>query len=162
VKRYLLVYTDTNTTVSIQKVKEVEVPKRTILVTDSRTVEKTELPAGVRIGYSTDENEAHSFFADELITGYAFSNSEVIFYEVGEEASRKQFKENDHSMLIRMESEECLDALECEFLNVYKQGYTDSLLSHLTRRIPNISRKGRRLVDVEFDVQGWEIVEENK
>ncbi|MDZ7687262.1 MAG: hypothetical protein U5J64_00825 [Halobacteriales archaeon] len=130
--------------ITMHRTDEVEVRKRTILVTESGTLEKTEVPAGVRLGYSADKKQAKSFFSDEGITGYALSNKKVMFFKEGEEVDRKQFKEDDFSMLVRMDSEEGLGALECEFLKIYTQGSTGGQ------------------VDVEFDIQGWEIVEEKE
>lgn len=128
--------------ITMHRTDEVEVRKRTILVTEGGTLEKTEVPAGLRLGYSADEKQARNFFSNEGITGYALSNSEVVFFEEGREVDRKQFKEDEYSILVRMDSEEGLGALECEFLKVYTQGSTGGQ------------------VDVEFDIQGWEIVEE--
>lgn len=130
--------------ITVHRTDGVEVRKRTILVTEGGELEKTSLPAGVRLGYSADERQARDFFAEEGMKGYALSNNEVIFFEGGEPVEKKEFKEDDFSMLVRMDSEEGLGALECEFLNVYRQGSTGGQ------------------VDVEFDIQGWEIVEENE
>lgn len=130
--------------ITIRRTDEVQVRKRTILVTEGGDLEKTELPAGLRIGYSADEKQAIEYFEEEGMTGYALSNSEVVFFEKGKEVDRKKFKDNDMSMLVRMDSEEGLGALECDFLNVYTQGSTGGQ------------------VDVEFDIRGWEIVEETE
>jgi hypothetical protein len=130
--------------ITIRRMDEVQVRRRTILVTEGGNLEKTELPTGLRIGYSADEKQAIEYIGDEGMTGYALSNSEVVFFENGTEVDRKEFKDNDMSMLIRMESEEGLGALECDFLNVYTQGSTG------------------RQIDVEFDIRGWEIVEETE
>jgi len=130
--------------ITMHRTDEVEVRKRTILVTESGTLEKTEVPPGIRLGYSADEKQAKRYFSEVSITGYALSNREIIFFEEGEEVDRKEFKEDDFSMLIRMDSEEGLGALECEFLKIYTQGSTGGQ------------------VDVEFDIQGWEIVEETE
>jgi len=127
--------------ITIHRVDEIDVRQRTILVTQGGSLEKTEVPAGVRVGYSSDEDQAHDFFEDGGVTGYALSNNEIIFFENGEEVDRKRFKDDGRSILVRMDSEEGLGALECEFLNVYTQGSTGGQ------------------VDVEFDIQGWEIVE---
>lgn len=128
--------------ISAHKTDEVEVQRRTILVTEDGNLEKTKLPRGVRLGYSATEGQARDFFEEQSMTGYALSNKEVVFFEDGEPTERKQFKDDDFSMLVRMDSEEGLGALECEFLNVYRQGSTGGQ------------------VDVELDVRGWEIVEE--
>jgi hypothetical protein len=130
--------------ITMHRTDEVEVRERTILVTEGGTLEKTELPAGVRLGYSADERQAREYFEEKGMTGYALSNNEVVFFENGTEVDRKQFKDDDLSILVRMESEEGLGALECDFLNVYTQGSTGGQ------------------VDVEFDIQGWEIVEETE
>ena len=128
--------------ITIRRTDEVRVQQRTILITGSGNLEKTEIPPGLRIGYSADERQTVEFFKNEDMTGYALSNSEVIFFENGTEVDREQFKKNDLSMLVRMDSEEGLGALECDFLKVYTQGPTGGQ------------------VDVEFDIRGWEIVEE--
>lgn len=130
--------------IAAHRADEVEVRKRTILVTEGGELDKTELLPGIRLGYSADEKQAHDFFEEKGITGYALSNNEVIFFEDGEPTQRKQFKDDDFSMLVRMDTEEGLGALECEFLNLYRQGSTGGQ------------------VDVEFDIRGWEIVKETE
>jgi hypothetical protein len=129
--------------ISVQKTDKVEVQPRTILVTKGGNLEKTQVPAGVRVGYSPDEKQAQEFFEEKEMSGYALSNDEIIFFEEGEETDRKQFKNDDLSILVRMDTEEGLGVLECEFLDIYTQG----------------SSGGQ--VDVEFDIEGWEIVEES-
>ena len=128
--------------IKMHRTDEVQVRERTILVTEGGNLEKTEIPEGLRLGYSADENQASEYFKEEGVTGYALSNSEVIFFENGTEVDRKNFKEDDMSILVRMDSEEGLGALECDFLNVYTQGSTGGQ------------------VDVEFDIRGWEVVKE--
>jgi len=127
--------------ISVHRTDEVEVQPRTILVTKGGSLEKTQVPGGVRLGYSPDQRQAYEFFEEEELTGYALSNDEIIRFEDGEEQDRKKFKDDGLSTLVRMASEEGLGALECEYLDVYTQG----------------SSGGQ--VDVEFDIEGWEIVE---
>jgi len=130
--------------ITMHRTDEVEVHERTVLVTEGGTLNKTELPPGVRLGYSADERQARDYFDEKGMTGYALSNNEVIFFENGTVVEKKEFKEDDLSILVRMDSEEGLGALECDFLNVYTQGSTGGQ------------------VDVEFDIQGWEIVRETE
>lgn len=127
--------------INVYRVDQVEIQKRTILVTKAGNLEKTQVPPGKRVGYSPSEDQAVEYFAEEGASGYALSNNEIIFFEEGEETERNRFKEDDLSTLVRMDSEEGLGALECEYLELYTQG----------------SSGGK--VDVEFDIQGWEIVE---
>ncbi|MFP4174765.1 MAG: hypothetical protein ACLFSW_03180 [Halobacteriales archaeon] len=127
--------------VSVHHTDKIEVPKRTILVTQGGNLEKTEVPPGTRIGYSPDERLTRNFLEENGMSGYALSNDELVFFEDGEETERKRFKDDELSILVRMESEEAGAALECDYLDVYTQG----------------SSGGQ--VDVEFDIEGWEIVE---
>ncbi|MGK2230157.1 MAG: hypothetical protein ACI9QA_000307 [Methanobacteriota archaeon] len=127
--------------VSVHHTDEVEVPKRTILVTEGGSLEKTEVPPGTRIGYSPDEELTRSFFEEKGMSGYALSNDEIVFFDDGEETNREKFKDDELSILVRMESEEAGAALECDYLDVYTQG----------------SSGGQ--VDIEFDIEGWEVVE---
>lgn len=128
--------------VSLHKTSEVDVPERTILVTEGGDLEKTKIPPGTRIGYAPDERQLLSFFEEEGMSGYGLSNDEIIYFEDGEETDRDRFKDDDLSILVRMGDEETGGALECEYLDVYTQG----------------SSGGQ--VDVEFDIQGWEVVED--
>ena len=128
--------------VSVHMTDRIEAPQRTILVTEGGNLEKTEVPPGTRVGYAPDERQVYSFFEEKEMSGYALSNDELIYFEDGEETDRDRFKDDELSILVRMKSEEAGAALECEYLDVYTQG----------------SSGGQ--VDVEFDIEGWEIVED--
>jgi len=127
--------------VSVHHTDEVEVPQRTILVTEGGDLNKTNVPPGTRLGYAPDEKQVYSHFDEEGMSGYALSNDEIISFDEGEETERRSFKDDELSILVRMESEEAGAALECDYLDVYTQG----------------SSGGQ--VDIEFDIEGWEIVE---
>jgi len=130
--------------VSVHRTDEVKVTQRTILVTEGGDLEKTNVPPGVRIGYAPDERQARNFFDENGMSGYALSNDEIVFFEEGDEMDRERFKDDELSILVRMDSEETAGALECDYLDVYTQG----------------SSGGQ--VDVEFDIDGWEIIEEDE
>lgn len=127
--------------INVYRVDQVTIQERTVLVTKAGNLEKTQVPSGKRIGYSPSEEQAKEYFSEENESGYALSNNEIIFFSDGKEDDRNRFKEDDLSTLVRMDNEEGLGALECEYLELYTQG----------------SSGGK--VDVEFDIQGWEIVE---
>ncbi len=129
--------------INIYEADRVEVSKRTILVTKAGSLEKTTAPAGTRVGYAPDLDYVEEYFAKNEATGYALSNDEIVFYEEGDETDREGFKQDGLSMLVSMESDEGLAALECAYLDVYTQGASG----------------GKGEVDVEFDIEGWEIVE---
>lgn len=119
----------------------VEVRGRTILVTKAGDLEKVNVPGGVRRGYAPNEDYLASYFEKTGIDGYGLSNNEIVFYEDGEVAERERFKDDGLSILVRIDSKDGLGALECEYLDVYTQ-----------------SESGGK-ADVEFDIEGWEIVE---
>ncbi|MFW5929235.1 MAG: hypothetical protein ACOCT0_02310 [Halobacteriota archaeon] len=129
--------------IDVFETDHVEVDRRTILVTQAGNLNKTKAPAGTRIGYASDLESAERYFESEETMGYALSNDEIVFFDGGEEVEREHFKEDGLSMLVRMKTEEGLGALECEYLEIYTQGASSS---------------GGQ-IDVEFDIEGWEIVE---
>lgn len=119
----------------------VEVRDRTILVTKAGDLEKVDVPAGVRRGYAPNEEYLMTYFEDEELAGYGLSNNEIVFFEDGDVSDRRRFKDDGLSILVRIDSKDGLGALECEYLDVYTQ-----------------SESGGK-ADVEFDIEGWEIVE---
>lgn len=129
--------------INIYEADEIDIQERTILVTKAGDLDKTTAPAGTRVGYAPDLDYVSEYFAENEVTGYALSNDEIVFYDEGEEVERERFKEDGLSMLVSMKDEESLGALECAYLDVYTQGGGD----------------GKGNVDVEFDIEGWEIVE---
>ncbi len=129
--------------VNIYEADRVDVRERTILVTKAGDLDKTTAPAGTRVGYAPDLDYVSTYFEENDETGYALSNDEIVFYDEGEEVERNRFKEDGLSMLVSMDSDEGLGTLECTYLDVYTQG----------------GSSGGGNVDVEFDIEGWEIVE---
>ncbi|MDY6780399.1 MAG: hypothetical protein SV760_07630 [Halobacteria archaeon] len=126
---------------NIYELDTVEVPERTVMVQKGGSVDKVTAPGGIRIGYSPNEDRATEVFEERGIDGYALSNDDIIFFENGEPNHRREFKQDGLSILVRVDSEEGLGALECEYVDMYTQG----------------SGTGGN-VDVEFDINGYEIV----
>lgn len=81
------------------------------------------------------------YFEDERASGYAVSNDEAIRFTNGHKTGREVMKEDGEPLLGRMESEQGLRELGCEFADV----------------IPERGASARK-IDVEFDITGWEVV----
>lgn len=127
--------------VHVYEMEPVEVPAREFVVTGEGGLTKVEVPDGVRVGYSRSEEYVSKYFQKESADGYAVSNDEVVRFGNGHETGRDVMKEDEEPVLARMETEQGVRELDCEFADV----------------IPERGG-GARKIDVEFDIRGWEVV----
>jgi hypothetical protein len=127
--------------VHVYEKKPVGIPEREFVVTDDGGLTKVEVPGGTRVGYSRSEEYVSRYFEDARADGYAVSNDEVIRFTNGRKTRRDAMKDDGEPLLARMESEQGLSELDCEFADV----------------IPERGASARK-IDVEFDITGWEVV----
>jgi len=127
--------------IHVYEKEPVEIAERTFLVTGDNGLTKVEVPAGTRVGYSLSEEDVSSYFEDESADGYAVSNDAVLRFGNGHETGREEMKDDGEPLLARMESEQGLKEIDCEFERVFPERGGSS-----------------RKIDVEFDIKGWEVV----
>ncbi|MDZ7687611.1 MAG: hypothetical protein U5J64_02610 [Halobacteriales archaeon] len=127
--------------IHVYEKKPVKIAERTFLVTGDDGLTKVEVPAGARVGYAMSEEEVSRYFEDESADGYAVSNDAVLRFGNGHETGREEMKDDGEPLLARMESEEGLTEIDCEFEHVF----------------PELGASSHK-IDVEFDIQGWEVV----
>ena len=121
--------------------KEVEIAAREFVVMEGGDLTKVDVPEGVRVGYSRSIEDVSKYFERHDADGYAVSNDEVVLFGNGHETEREVMKEDGEALLARMESERGLEEIDCEYERVFPERGT-----------------GARKIDVEFDIQGWEVV----
>lgn len=127
----------------IAEKEECEVLERELLITVDDELTKIEVPAGRRIGYAPRPKYAEKYAEEHTLTGYALSNNDIIYFEDGRTVAHETFKEDGESMLARMESDRGLRGQECEYIKIFPEHNTSTA----------------QVVNVEFDIDGWEIVE---
>ncbi|MDY7083032.1 MAG: hypothetical protein SXQ77_11685 [Halobacteria archaeon] len=98
--------------INVYKVRDVEIPERTILVTQGGELNKVKAPRGERVGYSPNEEYLKEYFEENEVTGYALSNDEAMFFEDGHMTRREKFKEDGLSIVVRMQQGEDFESLE--------------------------------------------------
>lgn len=120
-----------------------EVLERELLITEDDELTKVEVPAGTRIGYAPRPKYAEKYAGEHGLTGYALSNNDVLYFDEGQKTGHEVFKEEEGSVLARMESDRGLRDQECDYCMIF----------------PEHSTSSARVVNVEFDIDGWEVVE---
>ena len=127
--------------IHVYRRNEVEIAAREFVVMGDGDLTKVDVPEGVRVGYSRSLEDVSKYFEKENADGYAVSNNMVVSFRNGHETEREVMKEDGEPLLARMESEKGLNEIDCEFERVFPERGT-----------------GARKIDVEFDIQGWEVM----
>ena len=127
--------------IHVYRRNEVEIAAREFVVMGDGDLTKVDVPEGVRVGYSRSLEDVSKYFEKENADGYAVSNDTVVSFRNGHETEREVMKEDGEPLLARMESEKGLNEIDCEFERVFPERGT-----------------GARKIDVEFDIQGWEVM----
>jgi len=124
--------------------QNIDVIERDLIVMRDGGLSKVNIPEGTRIGYSISEKFASRYFEEKKADGYALSNDAVVRFRDGYKRGGDQMKDDGDPILAKMESEQGLREHECEFVEVIPEHSTHG--------------GGARSVNVEFDIEGWEIV----
>jgi|GEM_PF-2275115 len=127
--------------IHVYRRNEVEIAAREFVVMGDGDLTKVDVPEGMRVGYSRSLEDVSKYFEKENADGYAVSNNMVVSFRNGHETEREVMKEDGEPLLARMGSEKGLDEIDCEFERVFPERGT-----------------GARKIDVEFDIQGWEVM----
>jgi len=127
--------------INVYRKKDVEIAEREFVVIEDGDLTKVDVPEGVRVGYSRTLEDASKYFEGESADGYAVSNDEVVSFGNGHETERVEIKDDGEPLLARMESEMGLNEIDCEFERVFPERGTAA-----------------SKIDVEFDIQGWEVM----
>lgn len=127
--------------IHVYRTDEVEIAAREFIVMEDGDLTKVDVPEGVRVGYSRSVEDVSKYFERENADGYAVSNDTVVSFGNGHETERVELKDDGEPLLARMESEEGLNEIDCEFERVFPE-----------------SGSNARKIDVEFDIQGWEVL----
>jgi uncharacterized protein YehS (DUF1456 family) len=127
--------------IHVYRRNEVEIAAREFVVMGDGDLTKVDVPEGVRVGYSRSLEDVSKYFEKENADGYAVSNDTVVSFRNGHETEREVMKEDGEPLLARMESEKGLNEIDCKFERVFPERGT-----------------GARKIDVEFDIQGWEVM----
>jgi len=124
--------------------QKVNILERDLIVMRDEGLSKVNVPEGTRVGYSFSEKFASRYFEEENADGYALSNDAVVRFRDGHKRGGDHMKNDGEPILAKMESEQGLREHDCEFVDVIPEHSTHG--------------GGANRVNVEFDIEGWEIV----